>query len=100
MTSSPRLQGYPPRDSKLIEYIYYKWTTRTDLEQQIQFAILLHVLFDRAAELAATSGKIGGALAASWIGYFNKGRRVGCPGQNKETFLDEVVEKAHLVSRL
>ncbi|KAF8324295.1 uncharacterized protein EI90DRAFT_3075735 [Cantharellus anzutake] len=92
----PVLKSYPPPDEEFRHY-FQEHDTKSDLRLQAEYAIILGVLFTKAAELLEKpifEHKTGTALASEWANYLNEGQTSTEVGTNRKKFLDSVVDRA------
>ncbi|KAF8329151.1 uncharacterized protein EI90DRAFT_3063346, partial [Cantharellus anzutake] len=92
----PVLETYPPPD-KEFSYYFQGHLIKSDLRLQAEYAIILGVLFTKAAELLEKSFftyETGAALASEWADYLNEGQTGTEVGTNRKKFLDSVVDRA------
>ncbi|KAG9083329.1 hypothetical protein FRC06_004589, partial [Ceratobasidium sp. 370] len=86
---------YPPPDVEVRQYFETR-KNKSDEEQQVEYAILLRVLFDEACKLVKRhwQGLTGEALALQFAEYFKEGRTEKKVGDKRENFFKAVVKEA------
>ncbi|KAF8333116.1 uncharacterized protein EI90DRAFT_3015561 [Cantharellus anzutake] len=87
---------YPPPDRKFRNY-FQEHGMKSDLLLQTEYAVILHLLFTKAAALL--KGPIfkhnsTAPLARQWANYLNEGRTDTEVGMNRKGFLDSVADQA------
>ncbi|KAF8344090.1 uncharacterized protein EI90DRAFT_3149527 [Cantharellus anzutake] len=90
------LKTYPPPDTEFRRY-FQGHHAKSDLRLQAEYAIILSVLFTKAAALLETlrfKYKTGAELAYEWAEYLDEGRTDTEVGVNRKVFLDSVVDEA------
>ncbi|KAF8342621.1 uncharacterized protein EI90DRAFT_3029644 [Cantharellus anzutake] len=93
---SPSLKTYPPPDRRFREY-FHGHDVKSDIRLQAEYAILLSVLFTKAAELLEKpifKHETGAALASQWADYLDDGQTDIESGTNRNEFLDSVANQA------
>ncbi|KAF8329150.1 uncharacterized protein EI90DRAFT_3155509 [Cantharellus anzutake] len=93
---SPSLKTYPPPDRRFREY-FHGHDVKSDIRLQAENAILLSVLFTKAAELLEKpifKHETGAALASQWVDYLDNGQTNIEGGTNRNEFLDSVANQA------
>ncbi|KAG8732643.1 hypothetical protein FRC10_000786 [Ceratobasidium sp. 414] len=91
----PGIKTYPPSDGVFRQYFEDR-KSRTDDEQQADYAVLLRVLFEHATKLIKKRfhGHTGAVLALEFADYLREGRDEGAAGKNRQQFLDDVANEA------
>ncbi|KAG8740435.1 hypothetical protein FRC10_004326 [Ceratobasidium sp. 414] len=95
----PGIKTYPPSDGVFRQYFEDR-KSRTDEQQQADYAVLLRVLFEHATKLVEEQfqGHTGEDLALRFANYLKQGRDEATVGENRRQFLDNVAHEAARVS--
>ncbi|CAE6434770.1 unnamed protein product [Rhizoctonia solani] len=84
---------YPPSDANMRQFFIDR-QGKTDLQQQIKYAVFLGILFTRVSQLVKEKfrGLAKEKLARAWADYLGEGQTVTEVGSNRQTLYEDTIQ--------